>query len=743
MAEATVKQQEHFSRRRETLLKQLSNQKLWNKPYDPRALETGDKAKLRGKDPITLYLDSQITIGGKYDDLVADFRENIADRTLLDQYFQEHVNNRDWKMQPGCVVEYAGRNQDAKFDSDIFIFRGDKKPLQVPKDLANKYFQRPDLSYAIPRSNLEIIERTNTTKLADTTNIEALEKFLALSELEDPRLAPALSWIAEKFIHTDPAKQQETLDLLANAAPYIEWQRKYGISDPSYQFEFNERNEWQQLSCWVENLKQIKLDPDANTLEWETDAIYTHQSGYQIAPLELEEDFGRHGRLLRQCIAETTSQPYFAMQEEGHWQNYQLRDPSGYPKATVCLAKDGDKWVVLENRTTSNATLSPGSRSEGKPELYGNMIDQWFESLEIDGIEVSRYEENEGHAPEHPEYGLEAFGFSRTFDGELVEGRAIEDWDTEMIESYNRLGQIDPVDLDDLENYIEELTNNPEHFYNSEPEADYESEIWQYECGNEFGDINSNSLEDLVNEIVALAPAARDDQQVKTWAAGIVTLLHHVETSSDTHLINAKYEVTKLMEHLQDRALEEEPEIQTDLDINNQFHQHGLGYGQMGQQQLDVNEKDAVQWSFTFSKILLAANDSFEANNFHLPTPNNEDRGNYNGAKHLESLQEFLNKTGIEQTVELEISRQPGLSTDGQTVMFEPVMEENTPTWRKPWDNYRQNERVFNKEAHRWEEKPAYEHLDWKSELEELAQPKQVVEASIEPIESESLDLEQ
>lgn len=562
--------------KKESILKQLAPQKWWNAQYDPRGIEVGDAVK--AKQPMwvnvpetarrTLHSLAEQQSGGKtfYEAPRNNWAYQRPNYKGTPEFDREH-NPTLYQVQGGST--WSRTEEGFVPTSDVYLQIPTEDNGGTGKGESNATIKVPPHLFAklgieaqgVNESKPEIVQRANPVPPETPSNLDRFKTIL--DSIEDPRAAQLYRWMAREF--REGKLSAYDIDDIDHALPYVEWQRKYGNKDFNDSLlDFNsESTNVAQLRSWVSNLEDMGLDPETNTIQWESDPIYT-KGGLSIAPLDLE-DFERHGEIMDQCISDTESQPYGAMQEAGHWQHYVVRDKTGRPHATICMAQSngsrpGSEWTIIENRGAANTGLHPEAAStrEGKNGKYAAFIDDWLGAAqEKGGISVNRYDENDQYAPQHPTQGLAAHGYDPeqdSFSYGLQERSRPEDWEHEPRDHHDRAGDIEPQDLQDLDDYINTLENSPYDFARGEAEPDYDYEVNYYDPANTIS-LHRDQLQTMVEELVDLPPDERDIDSVQGWVTKIQTIMtHRVQTTgydwNDRTKENVASDLRKLAEHV-------------------------------------------------------------------------------------------------------------------------------------------------------------------------------------------------
>lgn len=519
---------EKAAQKRTQLLEGLSKAKWWSQPYDPRHPQHGDIVVLKKHHPV--YMNS------------------TQEQELLGKLGIKALRAHNPRVEPGTRFQIDDLGYANPVNGDVYISieylpdadsKWEEWKGQVKDTEGDRYqMMGSTIQHHLQQGTAEIVQRA-TPSPYDQTNLEAFTQLLGDAHHD---LAPVYKWMAREFQRGNVAAGN--IHALDELAQWVEWQRRYGnadMEDSTINFASPETT-FADARQWMNRLQRMGLDPQTNHIEWEHDPIWKH-GNYAIAPLssEDEEEFQRHGMLMDQCISSTDEQPYYLMDREGHWQHYAVRDKTGRPHGTICMAQSnginrGSTWTIIENRGNGNARLDPHYRSDGAPEKYGSVIDEWLmQAEEKGGITIDREFENHGYAPEHPTHGLRELGLEFDGYGGLRERRNRREYNLEPRDDHDRMGHIEPGDLDELENYADSVHSDPEHWWDSEPDyedeseysADFddESEVAFYDPGNELG--HPKYLKNLIDEMLEYDHDERDEQAIMGHIANLHAYTSH------------------------------------------------------------------------------------------------------------------------------------------------------------------------------------------------------------------------
>lgn len=419
---------------------ELSRQKWWQAKYDTRLAQEGDI--LRTTDYFS-FPASYI----KDEYLPEDLKPNASGlETKL-------------RLQPGVLLRIDSVDSYlVDFASPLFVevpddeegMKSIKLPVEAQDGLDNFLSRAIDYRQF---TSVEIAKRAEPMPDDAPTNLDVFDREVLSKFADDARAIRLFKWMAKTFreawnCYTDPDGLARGI---VSTLPFVEWDRRWGDAQTDT-LDFKGGNfTLQQLRAWANSLAELGLDPETNEIHWEAEPIWS-KAGYSIAPLRAgdegyehyESDWNRHGSYLDQCIV-NDDQPYMAMEDEGLWEHYALRDKTGRPCATICMHKQGGnhkgaKWGVIENRGRGNSDLRQG-RGEGRSKAYSDAITKWLDEAAEYGIDVDRSTENTTYAPQNPRYGLDALGVHFEAGYGLVEPEEI----TEDPEEF------DVSDVDDLD----------------------------------------------------------------------------------------------------------------------------------------------------------------------------------------------------------------------------------------------------------------------------------------------------
>jgi len=444
----TAASEEKMTAAIDRIVAKLGPQKWWNEPMDLRHLQRGEVIKLTSDAVVSMEGEMfKIAPGSLWGIVDVDYYDPPVYRVVpqSDFYYKVRLYDPNTGMADFSPEEYNNVKSPSGRSIDKIEISPHIDDFHIPTTLLMEF----DSSF----SNIKFTIQSRTKSESSQTRLEVLEERLRKFK---PGLQCLLDWTIHKFklgvetLQLFPTDSQ--IDILNDAEPYIEWERRNGSFSvqPTEEEEGGQNINWENISDdedmqsienWLLRLRATGLNPLRNELSWENSPIWKDSKGYSIAPLGQigSEDSERQANILSHCYAAETSyaDKYAQSMRKRDVVAYAFRKPNGVPIGTIfigVIGRDkenpfGKKWKILEARmgATSGGQHSLDSKTESK---YYPILEKWYRQAESFGIDVDESDTNEYPAYNHPDFDYESkhlYDFDYSIPGKNIRLDSLQD----------------------------------------------------------------------------------------------------------------------------------------------------------------------------------------------------------------------------------------------------------------------------------------------------------------------------